>query len=321
MLRLSKLLNIAATFVFVATMVTAFASVQVRAGVGVSPGEFINEYVKPGSSVQKSFFITRSQEPESVRVVVEEDINNDMKDWITILPSSEFEIPANTDKFEFSVVVAVPENATLNNYKGFLRLKFLDTATGEGNVAVVQGIRLDLNMTVTNEDYSELIVRKIDISDTEEGETPALLMTIENKGNVDSAPDQVEIKFMDLNKKDLETVTLSAAQLPQVKAGMQEDLTIPFSTTLEAGEYYATVSVGKDEKVLREETMIVNIFTKGQAPSAGQNSLQQFVANNGTLIGIVVIIILFVIALLIVYMSNKKGTRSSKKMMDDKTVK
>ncbi|MCA9378850.1 SH3 domain-containing protein, partial [Candidatus Dojkabacteria bacterium] len=138
---------------------------------------------------------------------------------------------------------------------GYIRIK--TTPRNEevaGGVSVVQGARIDVDIRTTDEEYQELAVLAMSIADVEEGSEAALKLTIENLGNVDTAPSSVEIEIQDLNKNPLQSIKLTDLEL--VPVSTRKDVYTNFSLNVNPGEYFAHVRVLKADNILREDDLV-----------------------------------------------------------------
>ena len=65
------------------------------------------------------------------------------------------------------VKVTVPKNAEVGGYQGHINIKVTSLNQSGPGVAVALGARVDIDLTLTNEEFSEFIVRSVNIPDFE----------------------------------------------------------------------------------------------------------------------------------------------------------
>jgi hypothetical protein len=227
----------------------------VGAGFGISPADITFEHLTPGITVEKEFLLSRTDIEKDVRVVVETDIEG-ANEWVRIEPGISFTIPKGERTGKMKVLINVPEEVSGNSYRGHIYVKALEGREG-GNVALVKGVGLAVNLLVIQLDVEKLLIRKMEIPDTSEGRPIRLLLTVENQGNKDSAPDEAAAVFYDLSGKKL--FESKAGFSEKVGPSRTQVLVAEFVNELAVGQYSAEVSVDFKEKVLGKETIVFNV--------------------------------------------------------------
>lgn len=280
-------------FAFALNVSTVFA------GFGVTPGTIENQVIKPGSSYSKTIIITQSEPDADLEVVFEPDFG-EYNDWLSFEPGIEFTIPAGENRFEAVVTISVPADADIADYDGYLRIKAAASEDVENGVAIVQGTRIDLNFTTTNEDLIDLLVRAITVSDTLEGGQVAVDLKVENKGNTVAGPTEVELDVKDLNQNLL--TKLTATEIGTVEPGVTSTVQAVFDAAgLEPGEYFGEVRAYLSDSILREEE-VVFVVTPASVPEAGAENqssgdVNSVLQENSTAIVIFGVILLAVLVL------------------------
>lgn len=236
---------------------------QVFAGLGISPAEIQNMHIKPGMSYEQVFEISRSKTDYVMDVSVSIDMNNEeQNEWISIEPSMKFQLDEGVDRRDMTVKVDVPEDAELGEYNGFVRIETTGDSDGPGAVTVTEGARIDVNLTVTDQDYTELLVRLMKFEDVYGDDPIKLMLKIENKGNVEAAPSKVIAKIKDLTQT--EVATIETQDIEKVEPGKTQEVYAYFENTLEKGEYFGDVSVYNGDELLIEDTLLLRVFSEGE---------------------------------------------------------
>ena len=234
------------------------------AGIGVSPAAVDNSHIKPGQTIEQVVNVSRAETGAATDIFLELDVPDEIEDWFSFEPGTEFTIGADETSADFTIVIKVPEDAEVKNYTGYVRIK--TTTGGEGTVSVIQGVRFDLNLGLSNEDYVELILRNMVIADVYQGEPLPLTLTIENKGNTEAGPTKAAIKVKDLSQNDI--ITLETTDLETIDPNSTEDIVALFDQELEPGQYYAETTVTYNDTVLREDILTFTVRTDNRPKPA-----------------------------------------------------
>lgn len=277
---------------------------SVYAGIGVSPAEFNNSRLKPGTSVSQVFTLSQAEPEEDLKVFIE--VEGEIASWIAFDQGEEFIIPAGEQTYETAVTITVPEDAELKTYQSIMRFKVQPAAESElvEGVSIVTGARIDINIAVTNQDYIEFIVRNLDIADVTGGNPVVVQAKIENVGNIEAAPTKATLDILDLNENLLES--LENSNIPSISPNEIEIIDIPFDSSLGEGEYFADVIIYLEGEELRKERLVFRILEKpsalGQLKEDGNFVLDDFFSkDNITIIsGVLIGVQLIVLGLLII---------------------
>ncbi|MFQ6083622.1 MAG: hypothetical protein ACE5WD_09695 [Candidatus Aminicenantia bacterium] len=309
-------------FIFVSAIFLIIGSVKpAEAGFGISPSHIQNQLLYPGASFETRIILSRGQPTEDLRAEISIDAP-EVEDWITINPGTEFLLPKGEQRVPMFVNIDIPEDAEYKNYKGYIYVKTVPVeAEKRGGVAIALGARLDLDLTVTEIEIIDFIIRNLRIQSSEEGfhwwkiALPTkikLLMNVENTGNVEAAPNRVKIEIWDLNWKDLIAESVDSS-LAKVKPFEKKEVTAVFPLELGPGDYWTKISVFKDEKeMLREGKLPLKI-------TPFEMSRQDW-----AIVAAIIAITVLIIVLLIIIIRRKgvfgKLALSSKKVRCEKKV-
>ena len=295
------------------------SSVVAHAGFGISPADFNVDFLKPGSTYTKSYLLSRSGDLGEMNVVVEPNMGI-ANDWLTFTPSNSFTFKKGARTMEFKVTVNVPISAEYKEYPGTFTLRAVPADAEVKGVTIAQGLELNSDIKVTEDEIKSLAIQNIRVEDTVIG-TPVIVKFVgDNKGNVDTTP-TLKIVVMDLQDKVLEEHDI--ANLTTVKAGVTEEVSGEFGTSLEKGEYYAEVEVFLDGKSLRKEKVVFNMVEekpavqKDTTEDKGMESITTFLEDNKDylwIVGLAALIGLLVLVLISVFW---KGREREGKATDD----
>lgn len=300
---------------------TLLGVTMVNAGFGVSPTDLNHEYLKPGSTFEKEFTISRSESFEEMDIVIEPTFE-EISSWFTYYPSQSFKFEAGERTTSFKIIVNVPEGAGFKDYDGVFRVKATPSAQSVMGVAITQGVRLDSDLIVTQDDMRLLSVMSIKVLDSVIGENIKVEVIGHNGGNVDVTP-SMHISVMDLNMNVLEEHDIY--NFGFIKPNTTDTLVGEFDTNLPTGEYFIEVSVLLDSEVLRKDRLVfvINNIPEDVTETDDKDittligSISSFVRDNGrliTYIGIAVVVFL----LLYILLSERWSKKGIKKKTKEK---
>lgn len=145
----------------------------------------------------------------------------------------------------------------------------MDEAQG---VSITKGIRLDVDLKITNEDYPELAILLVKTADTPKGQSVPVIVLGENTGNVDTSP-TIKVTLLNLVMEKLEEHDIF--NFGFIKPNKKETLTGKFSHNLPVGEYFMEVKVLLDEKELRRERLVFRVTDEVIPPIVGSVEKEQ----------------------------------------------
>lgn len=294
------------------------SSVVAHAGFGISPADFNVDFLKPGSTYTKTYLLSRSGDFGEMNIVVEPDMGI-ANDWLSFTPGKSFTFKKGARTMEFKVTVNVPISAEYKEYPGTFTLRALPSDAEVRGVTIAQGLELNSDIKVTEEEIKSLAIQNIRVEDTVIGTPIVVKLVGDNKGNVDTTP-TLKIVIMDLQDKVLEEHDI--ADLATIEAGVTKEVSAEFGTSLEKGEYYAEVEVFLDGKALRKEKMVFNmveekVVTKAGIEDTDKSSITTFLEDNKDylwIVGLAALIGLLVLVLISVFW---KGREREGKATDD----
>lgn len=225
--------------IFTSIILTPFI---VKAGFGISPPFIENNHLTPGSYFEKTIYLVRSDPSEdmTIEAIIEAPT---ITSWITI--DDEFVLPKGTQQFPLKVGIKVPSDATYGIHLGYIRIR-KKPLPGDDQIAL--GAKIDIKLTVTGEALSDFKIKGVSTPGIEKGNPLTVLIMLENTGNTRTRPSKVHLDIYDVSHtKIMESGDITGIELvepfetKQIKGEMKVDL--------EAGEYWADISIYKDEKV------------------------------------------------------------------------
>lgn len=236
-------------------LILFISSISAFAGFGVSPTNISSEYLKPGASFTQEFTLSRSDATADMNIEIIPDLGI-IDSWFKFDPGNKFVFKRGETTRKFKIVVKVPSDAQYTDYKGVIRVNAMPSEQAVGGVSITQGVRLDAGLVVTEQDYRSLSILSIKALDSQEGKPIRLEIIGQNVGNVDASP-TLKVTVMDMLMNVLEEHNV--ANFGYVSPNETKTLIAEIASKLPTGEYFITVAVLLDGKVLREERLVFNI--------------------------------------------------------------
>lgn len=246
------------------------------AGFGVSPTNVYNEYLKPGSKFERTVTLSRSDPYEDLEIIVEPSLG-EIDAWFTYEPSLRFDFPKGETRKSFKIIVNVPEDAQYKEYEGVIRVKAIPKGQDVQGVAIVKGARLEVDLTTTKTNISQLNITSLKMLDAKDGDPLKLEVVGENVGNVEVYP-TAKIVIKNLLMEDLEELTDS--DIGSIKPNETTTLYGEFKSALPIGEYFADAYVYLGKDVIRKERVVFRIVDETTKDvSENSNSIGQVITN------------------------------------------
>jgi len=229
---------------------------SVRAGFGVSPAGLYHQHLKPGTCFSQDFVISRADPDEELVAVIEADLP-EIGDWFQFEPGKKFTLPAGQKRVDFTIKVCPPNETPSDRYQGVIRVKATPREEEIVGVSVVKGARIEVDLTTSEENFTDLIVRQIKIGDVKGKEPIRVWLKIENRGNTVAAPDRLELEILDLRQQPL--TTLQTERLAPIPPSETKEIEAQLETDLGSGEYFAWARVYLGDQLLRQERLVFQI--------------------------------------------------------------
>lgn len=250
------------------------------AGFGISPPYVKNQQLVPGSKYEQQIVLLRSSAEDDLKATIKVNAP-DIASWIVLNQGEEFVLPKGQVQVPMTVTVTVPPNAPLGNYKGSLNIRISSLKENAGGVAIALGARADIDLTVTNIDFADFMVRKVDIPNFEILKWPwnlsifshflhraTVVMNVENLGNVKIAPSKVTLEIYDISKTRL-LESGSDTSIDKIAPFSVAETQAHFQTKLGVGEYWGRVNVYKDSTIMNTYDLAFVIAKPGELKGSG----------------------------------------------------
>lgn len=257
-----------------------FACAQTAyAGFGVTPPYVTNVSLTRNSVYEQTIYLVRSDPTTDLKATISIDVPG-VNEWFTINEGNEFLLPRGEQKVPMTVKVTVPDNADYKQYKGNIRIKTgaPDNQVQGGAVNISLGAQLDVDITVIDKKIKDFKVRKIGISDLNEGHKVGWLyfpgkisfeMFIENIGNVPIAPSDVVMRIYDRSGNVLLEETHKKGKIDTVDPFMTETVYAELPTKLPTGSYLARFEIMNESDVKLSGEVNLSVLPYGTLQTAG----------------------------------------------------
>ncbi len=250
-----------------------------QAGFGITPPYVRNTSLTRNSTYEQQILLVRGNPDVPLKAQITIDAP-EIQDWIEIVEGTEIPLPRGEQKVPMIVRVKVPDDAEFKDYRGVLRIKTVpdDGQVASGAVNISLGAQVDISLTVIDREIKDFRVRKISVSDLNEGHKLAWLyfpgkirfgMLIENTGNVDIAPSTVEFRIFDFSGRVLLEETESKGDIDTIPPYGTQEVFAEIPTRLPAGNYIARYKVLNEDEVKQEGEINLSILKYGTLQEAG----------------------------------------------------
>jgi uncharacterized membrane protein len=215
--------------------------------------------------------------PLNAQIVVDAP---EIQDWITIVEGSTILLPRGEQKVPMTVRVKVPSDAAYKEYAGKIRIRTVptDDQVAQGVVSISLGAQVDVNLNVIDKVIKDFRVRRVAVSDLNEGHKFGWLyfpgkidfvMSIENIGNVDITPSDVQFKIYDRTGAVMLEETHPIGSMNTVAPYATADITAHLPTRLPPGSYLIRYTIKNGTDVKQEGELNLSILPYGTLQIAG----------------------------------------------------
>ncbi len=286
------------------------------AGFGVTPPYVTNESLTRNSVYEQTIYLVRSDPTTDLKATISVDVPG-VNEWISIDKGTEFILPSGEQKVAMVVKIVVPEDAEFKQYKGNIRIKTgaPDDIVASGAVSISLGAQIDVDLNVIDKKIKDFKVRKIGLSDLNEGHRVGWLyfpgkirfeMLIENTGNVEIAPSDVVFRIYDRTGNILLEETHKKGKIAKVKPFQTETVFAELPTKLPSGSYLARFEILNDTDVKLSGEVNLSILPYGTLQTAGFGFLGLSLAHQLS----VIIPVLFIFSVpFIIYIRTRRRRR------------
>lgn len=299
---------------FIFTIVAFFVFAHTTyAGFGVTPPYVNNVSLTRNSVYEQVIYLVRNDPTSDLKATVSVDVPG-INDWITITQGNEFLLPTGEQKVAMTVKVTVPDDAEFKQYRGNIRVKTgaPDDQVTSGAVSISLGAQIDVDLTVIDKKIKDFKVRKIGVSDLNEGHKFAWLyfpgkirfeMLLENIGNVKIAPSDVVFRIYDRTGNVLLEETHKKGSIDTVDPFMTSTVYAELPTRLPSGSYLARFEIMNEADVKLGGEVNLSILPYGTLQTAGFGFLGLSLAHKLSII----LPVLFIFSVpLVVYIRRRR---------------
>jgi len=250
-----------------------------HAGFGITPPYVTNSSLTRNSQYEQTIFLVRSDPTTDLKATISIDVPG-INEWFTIAEGQEFLLPRGVQKVPMTVKVQVPDKADFKQYSGNIRIKTgaPDDSVASGAVSISLGAQIDVDITVIDKQIKDFKIRKIGISDLNEGHKIGWLyfpgkikfeMLLENLGNVPVAPSDVVFRIYDKTGNVLLEESHKKGKIQMVNPFKTETIFAEIPTHLPQGSYLARFEIKNDADVKLSGEVNVSILAYGTLQAAG----------------------------------------------------
>jgi len=298
----------------------AFLLVEVStvfAGFGITPPYVRNTSLTRNSIYEQQILLVRSDPGDDQKAEITIDAP-DLEGWLEVVEGSEVLLPSGVQKVPVTVRVSVPADAEFTDYGGAIRIRTVpaDGQVTQGAVNISLGARVDVNLSVIDKQIQDFRVRKISVSELNEGSKVAWLffpgkilfdMLIENTGNVDISPSEVEFRIYDRTGDVLLEEVSNIGRIDTVSPYDTDTVTASLPTRLPAGDYIARYRVFNNEDLKQEGDLSLTILSAGTVQAAGFGFIGLSVAHKVSIL--LPVFAVMIAVLYVVFMRRKNKSR------------
>lgn len=257
-------------FLFLVALFMLVLPVDVAfAGFGITPPYVRNTSLTRNSTYEQQILLVRGDPSVPLRAEVVVDAP-EIASWLEIVEGTNIQLPSGEQKVPMTVRVRVPKDAEFKDYKGVIRIRTVpdNDQVNSGAVNISLGAQVDINLSVIDRKIEDFRIRKVSLSDLNEGHKVAWLyfpgkirfgMLLENTGNVDISPSSVNFKIYDFTGRLLLEETSNLGKIKKVAPYATEEVMAELPTRLPAGNYFVRFEIlnGKDVKHSGELNMSI----------------------------------------------------------------
>lgn len=286
------------------------------AGFGVTPPYVSNVSLTRNSVYEQTIYLVRSDPSTDLKATVSIDVPG-VNEWFVINEGNEFVLPRGEQKVPMTVKVTVPDDADFKQYSGNIRIKTgaTDDKVQGGAVSISLGAQIDVDLTVIDKKIKDFKVRKIGVSDLNEGHKVGWLyypgkitfeMLIENIGNVPIAPSDVVFRIYDKSGNVLLEEAHRKGKIEQVEPFATKSVIAELPTKLPSGSYLARFEIMNGDDVKLSGEVNLSVLPYGTLQTAGFGFLGLSLAHK---LSVIVPILFFITIPLAILIRAKRRRR------------
>jgi hypothetical protein len=281
---------VAAAFLLVLGFGVGFSAL---AGFGISPSGINLTDILRGNQIERVIVLSRSQPTEDI--LIEAKTEGEVANWIQLERGGRFTYPSGEKQFPVKIIISVPKSAANGSYEG--KISFIGAPAGScesgdcqgASVGVSLGAIADVRITVTDREIKDFRILGVQVDKARANEKLALILFLENNGNVEIQPDHIIVDIFDkFHKIQIGSFTVSKFDgkiLPKNSGPVKA--IIPWVP--DADNYWAEVSVfdNKNQLVAKENLAFETeagdgtVTTKDKTEKSGNNLVYIIISSIG----------------------------------------
>ena len=243
-------------------------------GFGITPPYVTNDSLTQGSHYEQKIILVRGSPDQDLTAKITVNVPGADK-WISIDKGTQFIMPAGTQQMPIIVSVNVPNDATLGQYQGNIRVVVSPLAAPTaGTVGLTIGAQIDVNLQVIDKKMVDFKVHRVTMTNAEEGHSwwwmdfPGKIfftMDLENDGNIAGSPHKVVFTYSEyLTQKVLET-EMNTNSLASVQPFETKSVAAEMPTYLPQGSYKVFYQIyGRDDSdIIGQGTLDLSVLPAG----------------------------------------------------------
>ncbi len=257
----------------------ALGTLVASASFGITPPYVRNTSLTRNSTYEQQILLVRGDPntPLNAQIIVDAP---EIQDWIEIVEGNSILLPRGEQKVPMTVRIKVPADAKYQEYEGKIRIRTqaTDDQVAEGVVSISLGAQVDISLNVIDRVIEDFRVKKIDVFDLDAGHKLGWLffpgkiqfkMSLENTGNVNIAPSDVQFRIYDRSGAVLLEEIHHTNRLKKIAPYLSEEITAFLPTRLPAGSYMARYTIFNNEEIKQEGELNLSILPHGTLQIAG----------------------------------------------------
>lgn len=194
-----------------------------------------------------------------VNTVVSGD--QEVVDWITIRNQGNLTMPQGQNQVPLEVELNVPQNAQVGKYNGNIKINLAPLEQSEGDVSILLGGNVAVELEVVDEDIHDFWVKSIRFNPIVEGQQLDVAMTLKNLGNVPIKNVETRVSVEDYKTGKVVSSysgdRISEVVYPHTIKKTQMNLPAP---DLKEGDYWANVEVFKDGSSVYSNRLFLDVL-------------------------------------------------------------
>lgn len=288
----------------------------VEAGFGITPPYVRNSSLTRNSIYEQEILLVRSDPTSDLTASITIDAPG-FEDWIEIDEGREFLLPVGEPKVPMTVRVRVPDNADFERYTGNIRIKTSPAGDSfsRGAVNISLGAQVDIDLNVIDKEIFDFRVRRISISDLDEGHKLGWLyfpgkirfsMLIENTGNVPVAPSEVNFRIFNSSGQVLLEETSHTNRIKKIQPFDTQNVIAELPTRLPAGSYRAKYEIKNGDEMKQEGEVTLSILPYGTTQTAGYGFMGLSLAHKISVLFPIFATIIIIVLIVQYYRSRRR---------------